>query len=461
MKKSFLIVLLFVSNLIIAQEHFAGLSTSARGGMIAADMNPAELVNLNNRFELNVYGFSMNVANNKIGMSDILSNSNLEDVLFQGNDPVTMKVSLEAFGPSFAIKVKRWAFGLSTKASGRLDISNVDVNLGKALFNNTLNTNSVLLNSTDNQRVSGIVWGEVGLTAATSVVDNKKNKLSVGATFKILFPGAYSNIGVQNTAGTISQIGNNFYLNNASGSLNIAYSGSLANGFSTFSDYSKSVFGNINGFVGDLGANYQIKSFDDKDKDKKSSKYKNKYKLNAGFSIKNIGNMTFEDENNYNTDYTLQIQSTPQNPNGLNLNQLGNIDNPKDIETVLATNGYLNIQSPIKKTITVQLPTTFSAYLDVKLVPKVYISGFIQQKLSNSQNNDQMAIANIITVTPRLNLGFFEIYSPWSKNEVSGTNGGLGFRLGGFYLGSSSIATALINDTKQVDIYTGFRWAFL
>ena len=108
-----------------------------------------------------------------------------------------------------------------------------------------------------------------------------------------------------------------------------------------------------------------------------------------------------------------------------------------------------------------QLPTTFSAYLDLKLVPKVYISGFIQQKLSNSQNNDQMSIANIITVTPRLNLGFFEIYSPWSKNEVSGTNGGLGFRLGGFYLGSSSIATALINDTKQVDIYTGFRWAFL
>jgi hypothetical protein len=439
MKKTVLCVVLFVSNFIIAQEHFAGLSTSARGGLIAADMNPAELVNLNNRFEMNVYGFSMNVANNKIGVSDIISNNNLEDVLFQGTDPVTMKVSIDALGPGFAIKVKRWAFGISTKASGRLDISNVDVNLGKALFNNTLSANSVLLNSTDNQRVSGIVWGEVGLSAATSIVDNKKNKFSVGATFKVLFPGAYSNIGLQNTAGTISQVGNNFYLNNASGSLNISYSGSLANGFSTFNDYSKSVFGNINGFVGDIGANYQIKSFDYQDKNKKSSKYKNKY----------------------NTDYTLQIQSTPQNPNGLNLSQLGNIDNPKDIETVLSSNGYLNTQSPIKKTITVQLPTTFAAYVDVKLVPKLYVSGFIQQKLNNSQNNDQMSIANIITVTPRLNLGFFEIYSPWSKNEISGTNGGLGFRLGGFFLGSSSIATALINDTKQVDVYTGFRWAFL
>ena len=461
MKKSLLFVLLLVCNVILAQEHFAGLTTSARGGMIAADMNPAELVNLNNRFEFNIYGLSLNVSNNKIGISDIISNNNLEDLLFQGNDPVTMKISFEALGPGFAVKVKRWAFGVSTKASGKLDVLNVNPNLGEEIFNNSLRNSVIKLNSNDNQKLTGIVWGKVGLTAARSIIDNKKNKLSIGATFKILFPGAYSNIGLQNSAGTISQIGNNIYLNNFSSNLNIAYSGSLANGFSTFNDYSKSVFGNINGFVGDIGANYQIKSFDEEDKDKKSNKYKNKYKLSAGFSIKNIGNMTFEDENNYNTDYSLQIQSTPQNPNGLNLNQFENIDNPQDIETILANNGYLYTQSPIKKTISVQMPTTFSAYVDVKLIPKVYLSGFIQQKFNNGQDNDQMAIANIITVTPRLNLGFFEIYSPWTRNEVSGTNGGLGFRLGGFYLGSSSIATAIINDTKQVDIYTGFRWAFL
>jgi hypothetical protein len=461
MKKIIVIFALAISHCIFAQEHFAGLTTSARGGLISAAMNPAELMNINNRFEFNISGVSINFSNNKVGFSDITSNKNLEDLLFQGNDPVSMKVSFEALGPGFGVKIKKWAFGLTTKASGYLDVANVDPNLGKALFNNSLNTTSVLLNSTDNQRLSGIVWGEVGFTAATSLIDNEKRKLSIGATFKLLFPGAYSNIGLQNSTGTISQVGNNLYLNNASASLNIAYSGSLANGFSTFNDYSKSVFGNLNGFVGDLGVNYQIKSFDDKDSDKKSDKYKNKYKLNAGISFKNIGNMTFKDENNYNTDYSLNIQSTIQNPNGLNLNQFENIDNPKEIETILANNGYLNIPLPIKNAITVQLPTTFSAYVDVKLVPKVYLSGFIQQKFNNGQNNNQMAAANIITVTPRLNLGFFEIYSPWTRNEVSGTNGGLGFRLGGFYLGSSSIATALINDSKQVDLYTGFRWAFL
>ena len=62
---------------------------------------------------------------------------------------------------------------------------------------------------------------------------------------------------------------------------------------------------------------------------------------------------------------------------------------------------------------------------------------------------------------PRVNLGFFEGYIPISNNDIAGTNIGIGFRLGGFYLGSSSIFTALTSDSKQADVYTGFRFAFL
>jgi len=68
---------------------------------------------------------------------------------------------------------------------------------------------------------------------------------------------------------------------------------------------------------------------------------------------------------------------------------------------------------------------------------------------------------NVISITPRVNLGFFETYIPISNNDISGTNVGIGFRLGGFYLGSSSMVTALANDSKQADLYLGFRWAFL
>jgi hypothetical protein len=81
--------------------------------------------------------------------------------------------------------------------------------------------------------------------------------------------------------------------------------------------------------------------------------------------------------------------------------------------------------------------------------------------LNSDNDNNQITTQNIVSITPRINLGYFEAYVPISSNEISGTNTGIGFRLGGFYIGSGSVITALLNDSKQADFYTGFRWAFL
>ena len=103
------------------------------------------------------------------------------------------------------------------------------------------------------------------------------------------------------------------------------------------------------------------------------------------------------------------------------------------------------------------------AYADLKLISKLYISGYIQQKLSDDSDNDQITAQDYITITPRINLGFFEAYVPLSDSEISGFNAGFGFRLGGFYLGSGSAITSFLDqkNSKQADIYTGFRWGFL
>ena len=81
--------------------------------------------------------------------------------------------------------------------------------------------------------------------------------------------------------------------------------------------------------------------------------------------------------------------------------------------------------------------------------------------MNSNNGNDQITAQNIFSVTPRVSLGYFEAYVPVSFNEVSGTTGGFGLRLGGFFLGSNSIITALTSDSKQADFYTGFRWGFL
>ncbi|MEO0060189.1 MAG: hypothetical protein RLZZ312_1836, partial [Bacteroidota bacterium] len=55
----------------------------------------------------------------------------------------------------------------------------------------------------------------------------------------------------------------------------------------------------------------------------------------------------------------------------------------------------------------------------------------------------------------------FEIFTPLGFQEVAGTIAGVGFRVGGFFLGSNSIITALTSDSKQADAYFGLKFGFL
>jgi len=445
MKKLFITLSLVLSLSAVAQDHYSGISTSNRVGILNGAINPAEFANLSKKFEINFYGISFDVSNNKIGFNDLTSDTNLEDLIFTGTESANMRIDGQIIGPSFAMKWRKWGFGITTKANIKFDVVDVDTSLGNAIFNNNLTLNSTLLNQPGNQRLSGTSYGEVGFSVARKIYENDKHKFDAGITLKFLFPGSYSNFGLSNLNGRITQNGSGAFLTtDQPATLNIAYSGNLADSFSNFDDYTKSVFGGLNGAAADIGITYQWK--DDK----------NKYKIKSGLAIRNLGSMTFKDDNNYNSNYTLSIPSS----NPLNLSLFENITNLSEVEDVLFNNNYLSIDDQNKTDFRVNLPTLLTMYADFKIVPKVYITGFLQQKIRKDDGNDQITARNIFSVTPRVNLGFFEAYIPVSSDEISGTNVGFGFRLAGFYLGSNSIITSL-SDGKQANIYTGYRLAFL
>jgi hypothetical protein len=448
-KKIILPFVLLIGFSTFAQDHFSGISTSNRVGILNGTINPAEFSNLSKKFEINFYGLSFDVSNNKIGFNDLTSDTNLEDLIFTGTEAANMRIDGQILGPSFAMKWRNWGFGITTKANVKFDVVDVDTSLGNAIFNNNLALNSTFLNQPGNQRLSGTSYGEVGFSVARKIYENDKHKFDAGATLKFLFPGSYSNFGLSNLNGRITQNASGTYLTtDQPATLNIAYSGNLADSFSNFDDYTKSIFGGLNGVATDIGFTYQWK--DGKDK----------YKIKSGIAIRNLGSMTFKDDNNFNTNYTLDIRPTPQNLQGLNLSLFDNINNLSDVEDVLFNNNYLNIDDRKKTDFRVNLPTLLTMYADFKIVPKVYITGFLQQKMKKDDGNDQITARNIFSVTPRVNLGFFEAYLPVSTDEISGTNVGFGFRLAGFYLGSNSIITSLA-DGKQANFYTGYRFAFL
>ena len=448
MKKIILTLSLLIGFSAFAQEHFSGISTSNRVGILNGVLNPAEFSNLSKKFEINVVGFSFDVSNNKIGFKDLTSNTNLEDLLFTGTEPVNMRIDAGIIGPSFAMRWLKWGFGVTTKANVKFDIVDVDPTIGNAISNNNLILNTTLLNNPNNQRLNGTSYGSVGFSVARTIVDNDTYSFNAGITLNVLFPGSYSNFGLSKLNGTITQNATGVYLTtNQPANLNIAYSGNLADSFTNFNDYSQSIFGKLNGLSTDIGVNYEWKD---------GSK---KYKIKGGLAIKNMGSMTFKDNNNHSTNYILNIQPNIQNPQGLDLSLFNNVNNLSEVETILTNKGYLT-KTPNKTDFKVSMPTLLTLYADFKIIPKVYLTGYLQQKMKKDEGNAQITARNIFSVTPRVNLGLFEAFLPVSHDEISGNNVGFGFRLAGFYIGSSSIISSLA-DGKSANIYTGYRLAFL
>lgn len=449
MKKYAAFALVLSCFVTFAQQHFTGMTTAQRTGFIHAGANPAELANFESTYEIQVLSVSANANNNKIGFSDLFGNSNFEDLIFQGTDAVNLRFDGEIVGPGFAYKKDKWTFALASRAYAKLDLVDVDVKIGDAVSTATLNAivnGSTTLNSNYNQRVNGTTWGEIGLSAANNFYNDGTHKLSAGATFKLLFPASYANMGANRFSGTINNNLGQITLTNAQANLNIAYSGNLGDDFTKFGDYTSSLFGRLGGVAADFGANYRwIDSGDPK-----------KYKLNAGLSVRNLGTMTFKSANNSSTNYVLSIQGTE----ALDLNQFQNVESLSEVETLLLASGYLDKTENTETDFKVKLPTVFNAYADVKILPRFFASVYVQQKLNNDEANDQITYQNAISVTPRFAVEQFEAWSSWTHNEISGISGGIGLRAYGFYIGSGSIITNLLADNKQADAYIGYGFQF-
>lgn len=443
MKKTLLLALFaFGSTAIYAQDHYSGINTSKRVGILNSTINPAELYNLKNDYEVNVFNFSLNVANNKITFKDIVNGDNTEDLIFSGDKAVNMRLDAEILGPAFAFKLDKWAFAISSSAKIKADIIDVNSQLGNALINgDDIPAFGTLINTNYNQRVAAISWGEIGFSGARHLFENENNRFTGGVTFKLLFPGSYLNMAASGFRGTITPENR---LENANAQLNIAYSGSLAEGFTEAEHFTKAFAGGLNGFATDLGINYQWKDTEGSG-----------YKLNAGIAVRNLGSMKFKDNNNVSQNYRLEITGAQS----LDLTQFEDVETPQEIEEILVNSGYVEIQDT-KTNFKTKLPAMFSAYVDFKVHNNWHITAYTQQKLNEDNNNDQISAQNIVTFTPRYSANFFEAYVPLSYNEISDFTAGIGLRLGGFFIGSGSLLSAMVSDTYQADAYFGFRFGF-
>lgn len=447
-KIKFFLALGLITSPLFSQEHFTGISTSKRVGLLNVTNNPAELINMDSKYEVNVFNISTIFTNDQLTFKDLINGENLEDKIFEGTDPVNMRVDVLFYGPAFAMKIGKWGFGVNSIANIKANAINIDPKLGEAIQNGDLSNifSTTELSSTENQRVNGITWGELGFSVARNVMDKPKHKISVGTNLRILFPGAYSNFAASNLNGTIVNNFGDMSLTNASANINVAYAGILANDYDDQSNYNEFFSQGINGFAADIAVNYRWRNEDKP----------NEYRINAGLSFKNLGSMTFKSDNNIDSNYILNVDGLES----LDLNQFQNAESIADIEAIIndpANAAYFQVTTS-KKDFTVKLPAVLNMYADVKVISKFYVTGSINQKLTDDSENAISTTQNSYTLIPRIVLKRIEVYAPIASNEISGFTSGVGFRYGGFYLGSNSILSAISNSGKQADLYLGIRF---
>jgi hypothetical protein len=437
MKKLIASSLLMVLSNSMAQEHFAGYNTSNRIGVVQSSYHPALLSFQTNKFDVQFGGLNASVSNNKLGTKDIF-NDNFESKLWEESSPISFRIDAEVIGIGAAFKYNNWGFGLLFKSNIKMNLTDINSKLGNAIINGSddLAIATSLLNVKENQRINATVWSEIGASVSRTIINKDNHFLSIGTTLKLLMPASYANFGLSNLNANLNSTLTNDVLASASGNLNIAYSGNLANDFTNSKNYTQSIFGKPNGFAIDFGTAYQM--VDDEGV--------SKFTISA--SVRNIGSMTFTGADNKNQNYRL-------NGTNINLNDYQNISSFKELETKLINDGHLIIVNGTQD-IKVNLPATFNFLATAKLISKFHASINLQQKLNDTQDNDQINSINFVTITPKLVFKNFELYLPLSNNEIAGFTGGFGLRAGGFYIGSGSVLTAIASDTKQMDLFFGF-----
>lgn len=435
------IVFFLIAQLSFSQQAFVGIQNTSKRGLLHVGMNPAEINSLHKKFELNLFAVSANVSNNVLFFNDFLGDDEVFDLAFNRADgPVNIRTEVNVLGPSIGFRAGKWGFGLTTQAVVRTDIIDLDPNLGRS-FTTTTDGASFVETSLDlpyNQRINVAGWMELGLVGGREVFQNESNRLSFGTGVRFLIPSAYINTGLNGIRGTLRIDDDGYALTDASGELNLNYSRDAINDDFYGLNLNTLSLGNISGLAFDFGLAHEWRR-------------KGVVKANTGISFKGLGTLDFGPSQINNT-YTMNI------PSGqfFNLDELeGNVE---EIESQLLASGYFSRTS--NEAFQPQLPRLLTAYTDLRVAKILYLSLFSQFNLGNSNDNRQISAQQILAVTPRVKLGGIEIYSPWVNTETAGLTGGLGLRIAGFFVGSNSILTGYLGETKQADVHAGWSMGF-
>lgn len=450
-KRSLLLALPFLTSAVFAQT-FPGYRTSDYTGVNGVTFNPANIADNRYKWDVNVFAVNGFVATSKSGLrfSDITRSFNgdsLKSKLLRGNTNINSLSYVDVLGPSFMMSISpNTSFAITTRSRVFANGKNVDGNLAGAILDGGLTTANLPFNFNTSMLIHATGWTDIGASIA-QVLSTKGSHhfFKAGITIKYLAGTADNYLSTNNFSGTVAGSGNT-YLTNTTGS--IVLNTTAAN----FSDYRFSDFFKFNGHGvgGDIGFVYEYRPSADYSM-YVTDRFANKYKFRVSASLLDVGRITFNRSSNQAASYVVNIPPAAQ----FQLNQFAD-KNISEYKGILDGSPYFTGTNQ-KTDYHVKLPTTIQASADYLVNERFGVNVAGQFNL-NGKKGLNLYYYDAVSVTPRWQSGIFGVELPLNYNDLTKFNAGIAFQVGPFFIGSGSVLSALVHDSKQADLHVGFHF---
>jgi outer membrane protein OmpA-like peptidoglycan-associated protein len=449
MKKiSTLFFALFLFSIGAQAQDYPGFNQSNYAGVSGIDLQPASIVDNRMKVDISLFGFSVSAYNNYIGLkpSALLRDGNMisgtyaafEDTLFQSkylNERYDDKLKSVYFSqqiqlPSFMFKVgEKSALGFTWRLRNYVNVDGVEKELARLIYNE-LNYPTLWVDTLSNEHfsVQTMSWAEYGITYGRIMMDKGEHFLKVGGRLKVLQ-------GLQAAYMFVDNLAYNF----STDSTLSLFQSDVNYGHSTNFEFDENSikYKFVSNFsIGlDLGVVYEWRP-DHADfkyeMDGRKDRWRddqNKYKLRAGLSILDLGNIKFK-KGQLSNDFTANV-------NYWNLNNLDFGDTPVEAfdDTIRSRFGTNSSEESFK----MNLPTAISLQVDYNIWKDFYVNHTTYFAFQFKNNANKVHDITTFSITPKYDHKWFGVFVPVSYNLMGNFQVGTGLRLGPLYLGTTNL----------------------
>jgi outer membrane protein OmpA-like peptidoglycan-associated protein len=439
MKNKILIVTALLITIFASGQSYFGYLNDNYAGVHSVINNPSNIADSRFKTDINLVSFSGFIGNDLYATK--ITNFFKSDYNFERDGTKTPKESnnfinnADVLGLSFMFNLsEKSALALFSRGRSISHISNIN---GKSLddINNTMNTSYTVREQ--NYSLATNAWGEFGISYAQIISDKNQHFLKGGLSLKYLY-GVYSGfVKAKNINLSYNYTGNpNTSTTTTSGELETGNVKSLDN-FNDPFDNKGSGFGADLGLTYEYRPDFQKYKYKNKQGGQSYFKDKNKYKYRLQFSVTDIGSINYKDATitRYRANAIYTDTQYNNNPDFSNL--------------------YTKIEE--NKSVVFNLPTAIHLNADWKMNNTFYLNLNTDLSLINPDNSNSGYINNNLSLTPRLEVKWFSVYTPVTYLQYSGLQAGFGLRAGPLFVGSGSIISGMLSETKAVDVHVGLK----